>query len=64
MFKLFGFAVRHLMVWRDDYFGSFTQYSTTREYLYKRDNGLPVGDPLELKYREGKVNSFCTLLLF
>lgn len=43
------------MVWRDDYFGSFTQYSTTREYLYKRDNGLPVGDPLELKYREGKV---------
>ena len=55
--KLFGWVVRHVMVLRENYFGSFTQYSTTREYLSKRQNGA-VGDPLELKYRPGKVGGF------
>lgn len=45
------------MAWRENYFGSFTQYSTTREYLDKRDRGVVVGDPLELKYRPGKVSA-------
>ena len=54
-FKLFGCVVRHFMAWRENYFGSFTQYSTTREYLEKRERRIPVGDPLELKYRPGKV---------
>ncbi|KAL5507471.1 CSF1 [Sanghuangporus vaninii] len=56
--KLVGWLIRHLMVLRENYFGSFTQYSTTREYLSKRENGIPVGDPLRLKYRPGKNNVF------
>jgi hypothetical protein len=43
------------MILRDNYFGSFTHYSTTREYLHKRANNLPVGDPVDEKYRPGKV---------
>lgn len=45
------------MVLRDNYFGSFTHYSTTREYLDKHTNDLPVGDPIEDKYRPKKVRS-------
>ncbi|KAL5523541.1 hypothetical protein ACEPAG_7714 [Sanghuangporus baumii] len=56
--KLVGWLIRHFMVLRENYFGSFTQYSTTREYLSKRENGIPVGDPLDLKYRPGKSNVF------
>ncbi|EJD02702.1 uncharacterized protein FOMMEDRAFT_146573 [Fomitiporia mediterranea MF3/22] len=56
--KLFGWIVRHTMVLRENYFGGFTQYSTTREYLGKREGGIAVGDPLDLKYRPGKSNVF------
>lgn len=42
---------------RDNYFGSFTNFSTLYEYLDKRRRGLPAGDPIELKYRKGKVRS-------
>jgi hypothetical protein len=57
-FKTLGWTIRYLMVMRDNYFGSFTNFSTLYEYLDKRKQGLPVGDPLELKYRMGKARSF------
>ncbi|KAH8118988.1 hypothetical protein DFH11DRAFT_1696800 [Phellopilus nigrolimitatus] len=56
--KLFGWIVRYVMVLRENYFGGFTQYSTTREYLERHEKGKGVGDPLELKYRPGKNNVF------
>jgi hypothetical protein len=57
-FKALGWTIRYLMVMRDNYFGSFTNFSTLFEYLDKRRRGLPAGDPIELKYRKGNVRSF------
>lgn len=57
-FKLYGWLIRHVMVLRENYFGTFTQYSTTREYLDKLGRNKPVGDPLDLKYRPGKVGAY------
>lgn len=45
------------MVMRDNYLGSFTNFSTLFEYLDKNKRGLPIGDPIELKHREGKVKT-------
>jgi len=44
------------MVLRDNYFGSFTHFSTLYEYLDKRERLKLVGDPVEMKYRPGKSN--------
>lgn len=60
--KAFGWVIRHLMVLRDNYFGSFTQFCTLFEYIQKKDRGLPIGDPTEFKYRPGKV-LLCSLPL-
>ncbi len=43
------------MILRDNYFGSFTHFSTLNEYLQKRGRGQPLGDPITLQYREGSV---------
>jgi hypothetical protein len=56
-FKALGWSIRYFMVLRDNYFGSFTHFSTLNEYLEKRKKGLPVGDPIAQKYRPGKVSS-------
>ncbi|KLO15399.1 hypothetical protein SCHPADRAFT_995885 [Schizopora paradoxa] len=56
--KLLGWVVRHFMVLRENYFGSFTQYTITREYLAKLASAAPPGDPFEMKYRKGKNNAF------
>lgn len=53
--KSFGWVIRHFMVLRDNYFGSFTQFHTLYEYIQKKDRGMPISDPTELKYRPGKV---------
>ena len=53
--KTFGWVIRHFMVLRDNYFGSFTQFCTLFEYIQKKDRGLPISDPTELKYRPEKV---------
>ena len=44
------------MVLRDNYFGSFTHFSTLNEFLAKRRSGQPIGDPVELQYRPGRAN--------
>jgi hypothetical protein len=51
-----GWTIRFFMVMRDNYLGSFTHFSTLLEYLDKRKRGI-LGDPLALKYREGKVSA-------
>lgn len=54
-FVALGWTVRYFLVFQSNYLGSFTGFSTLYEYLEKRKRNLPVGDLLELKYREGKV---------
>ncbi|KAG1742840.1 hypothetical protein EDB19DRAFT_1875202 [Suillus lakei] len=56
-YKVLGWSVRYLMVLRDNYFGSFTHFSTLVEYLDKRSKSNWTGDPLEMKHRPGKSNS-------
>ncbi|KXN92475.1 Protein CSF1 [Leucoagaricus sp. SymC.cos] len=57
-----GWSIRYWMVLRDNYLGSFTNFSTLYEYIGRRRRNIPVGDPISLKYREGKNNMFqCTL---
>ena len=46
------------MVLKDNYFGSFTHYSTLAEFLEKQKAGEPLGDPVIKKYREGQVRSY------
>ncbi|KAG1765509.1 hypothetical protein EV702DRAFT_1283104 [Suillus placidus] len=56
-YKALGWSARYLMVLRDNYFGSFTHFSTLVEYLDKRSRFNLTGDPLEMKHRPGKSNS-------
>ncbi|KDQ57525.1 hypothetical protein JAAARDRAFT_69639 [Jaapia argillacea MUCL 33604] len=56
VWKAFGWTVRQIMIFRENYFGTFTHFSTLYEYLEKRKNGLPAGDPVEASYRKGKSN--------
>lgn len=55
MYKGCGWTIRHFMILRNNYFGSFTHFSTLYEYLEKRKQGQPLGDPVDLQYREGSV---------
>lgn len=57
-FKEIGWYIRYFMILRDNYLGSFTHFSTLYEYLEKKRRGLPIGDPIMAKYREGKVGLF------
>lgn len=50
-----GWSIRHLMILRENYLGTFTHFSTLHEYLEMRKKRRPAGDPLEDKYREGNV---------
>uniref|UniRef100_D8QC92 Csf1 N-terminal domain-containing protein n=1 Tax=Schizophyllum commune (strain H4-8 / FGSC 9210) TaxID=578458 RepID=D8QC92_SCHCM len=55
-YKALGWTVRYFMVLKDNYFGSFTHYSTLAEFLEKQKAGEPLGDPVLKKYREGQNN--------
>lgn len=59
VYKAWGWTIRHFMILRNNYFGSFTHFSTLYEYLEKRKQGQPLGDPVDLQYREGSVSSDC-----
>ena len=61
VYKAFGWTIRHFMILRDNYFGSFTHFSTLTEYLNKRNTGQPLGDPIHLQYREGHVSMLIKL---
>ncbi|KIL66260.1 hypothetical protein M378DRAFT_192008 [Amanita muscaria Koide BX008] len=56
IYKMLGWSIRYFMVLKDDYFGSFTHFSTLSELLKRQQNGLTFGDPILLKYRPGKAN--------
>ncbi|KAF8517637.1 hypothetical protein JB92DRAFT_3113412 [Gautieria morchelliformis] len=62
VFISFGWVARHLMSVRDNYFGSFTHFSTLTEYVTRRNQNVPIGDPVEWKWREGKSNVFEVVL--
>ncbi|KAJ7497366.1 hypothetical protein FB451DRAFT_229194 [Mycena latifolia] len=55
-YKGLGWSIRYFMILQNNYFGSFTTFSTLFEYLEKRKKGLPVGDPVLQQYREGQSN--------
>ncbi|THH30793.1 hypothetical protein EUX98_g3395 [Antrodiella citrinella] len=57
VYKGCGYTIRHFMILRENYFGGFTHFSTLEEYLQKRERGRPVGDPVQLQYREGSSNA-------
>ncbi|KAI0267154.1 hypothetical protein BC834DRAFT_969170 [Gloeopeniophorella convolvens] len=56
VFKCLAWSIRHFMIFQQNYFGSFTHFSTLREYLQKRERGQ-IGDPIHLQYRPGNSNS-------
>lgn len=53
-YKGLGWSIRYFMILQNNYFGSFTAFSTLFEYLEKRKQGLQ-GDPVMQQYREGRV---------
>ncbi|TFK75375.1 hypothetical protein BDN72DRAFT_832240 [Pluteus cervinus] len=55
-FKALGWSIRYFMVFKDNYFGSFTHFSTLYEYLDNKRHNRPPGDPIIAKYRVGKAN--------
>ncbi|KAI0093075.1 hypothetical protein BDY19DRAFT_882324 [Irpex rosettiformis] len=56
-YKACGWTIRYFMSMRQNYFGSFTHFSTLYEYLQKRKSNQPIGDPIDLQYREGSSNA-------
>lgn len=47
---------------RENYFGNFTHFSTLNEYVYKREHNIVVGDPVESKWKEGRVCIFIRII--
>ena len=58
MYKALGLSIHYFMALKDNYFGSFTHFSTLSEFLARKEEGIPFGDPTALKYGPGKV-MFC-----
>ncbi|CAE6438798.1 unnamed protein product [Rhizoctonia solani] len=57
LFKAFGWAIRHLMVVKENYFGMFTGFTMRNEFFTKL-HSQNLGDPVREKYREGQTNPF------
>ncbi|ODN76792.1 hypothetical protein L202_05394 [Cryptococcus amylolentus CBS 6039] len=58
-FKALGWVLRRLFCVKDNYFGSFTQFTTMAEFLEKFDHDpATVGDPVEEKWRPGRSDPF------
>ncbi|VDB95270.1 unnamed protein product [Peniophora sp. CBMAI 1063] len=55
IFKSLGWSIRYFMILQENYFGSFTHFSTIHEYLARRESGR-IGDPVVDKYRPGSSN--------
>ncbi|KAI0035556.1 hypothetical protein K488DRAFT_82999 [Vararia minispora EC-137] len=56
IFMCLGWSIRYFMIFQENYFGSFTHFSTIHEYLDRRKTGRPVGDPVLEKHRPGSSN--------
>ncbi|CAE6514246.1 unnamed protein product [Rhizoctonia solani] len=57
LFKAFGWAIRYLMVVKENYFGMFTSFTMRNEFFTKL-HSQNLGDPVREKYREGQTNPF------
>jgi hypothetical protein len=55
MIKAFGWAIRHMINVRNNYFGVFCHFVTLEEYRLRHQHNMR-GDPVEHKYRPGKVS--------
>ncbi|KAF8271516.1 hypothetical protein EI94DRAFT_1770350 [Lactarius quietus] len=55
IFRCLAWSIRHFMIFQQNYFGTFTHFSTLGEYLQKRAEGR-IGDPIDLTYRPGTSN--------
>ncbi|KIY46774.1 hypothetical protein FISHEDRAFT_46624 [Fistulina hepatica ATCC 64428] len=55
-YKAMGWTMRYFMVFKDNYFGTFTHFSTLHEFLEKLKMNKPIGDPVVEKYRPGRNN--------
>ena len=53
--KLFGWVIRRMMIARENYFGTFTNFTTLAEYIAKRRKGF-LGDLLDEKHRPENVS--------
>lgn len=59
IFKALGWVLRRLFCVKDNYFGTFTQFTTMQEFLERFDHDPnSIGDPVEEKYRPGRVSAF------
>lgn len=57
-FKALGWVLRRLFCVKDNYFGGFTQFTNMQEFQDRFDHDpKSVGDPVEDKYRPGRVSS-------
>lgn len=63
-YKAVGWSIRYIMTLQQNYLGSFTTFSTLTEYVDKFKKGAPRGDPIELKYRPGKVRLAAIVPIF
>lgn len=58
-FRLLGWVVRRLLLVKDNYFGTFTNFMLSSEFLQRFQTGAErMGDPIEQKYRPGKSDRF------
>lgn len=59
VFKALGWVLRRMFCTKDNYFGGFTQFATTMEFVERFDHDPDsVGDPIEEKYRPGRSDAF------
>ena len=57
-FKCLGWVLRRLFCVKDNYFGMFTQSSTSTEFLHRHAaDPKSVGDPVEEKYHPGRSDA-------
>lgn len=58
-FRLLGWVVRRLMLLKENYFGTFTNFMLSSEFLQRfQNNPKLLGDPVEKKYVPGKSDRF------
>lgn len=59
VFKALGWVLRRMFCTKDNYFGAFTQFATSQEFVERFDHDPnSVGDPVEAKYRPGRSDAF------
>lgn len=64
-YKALGWSIRYFMLFQANYFGAYTHYTTLAEFLRKAETPGKfhvAGDPVDDRYRPGKVRRPCLCL--